>query len=235
MNEIQAKKSLKQQVLNQKKMRWRRINKRTFPFFFSTFVSCLRRRAADEFMRTCWRIFPRVSIVFQDGHFDDWNHVDRRLSRPSRCCRLNISVTFRINVIAPSRALCFWGSVEPSCGSLFLFFWGAFNRRVTWIFRPFSILTLDQIFGQQVRPGVWYWAGRALPTDGHSISHSVDQDPIGAQRTERPLRRRRENTGANFEMRRRRVSLVISRIKRSICVLPRTFVCNAASLSVDYI
>ena len=111
----------------------------------------------------------------------------------------------------------------------------AFNRRVTWIFRPFSILTLGQIFGQQVRPGVWYWAGRALPTDGHSISHSVDQDPIGAQRTERPLRRRRENTGANFEMRRRRVSLVISRIKRSICVLPRTFVCNAASLSVDYI
>ena len=114
--------------------------------FFSTFVSCLRRRAADEFMRTCWRIFPRVSIVFQDGHFDDWNHVDRRLTRPSRCCRLNISVTFRINVIAPSRALCFWGSVEPSCGSLFLFFSLAFNRRVTWIFRPFSILTLGQIF-----------------------------------------------------------------------------------------
>jgi len=106
--------SLKQAVIEAnhkfwKRMRWRRANNRTFPFF-GTFVSC---SDDEQLMNLSGRAggfsSSADSIVFQDDHFDDWNHVDRRLTRPSRCCRMNISVTFRINVIASIRAVCFCG------------------------------------------------------------------------------------------------------------------------------
>ena len=126
-------------------MRWRRANKRTFPFFFN-----VRLLSATT---SSWWIYADVLADFSSSLYC----LSRRPFRWLEPRGSTADAPIKVLSAEHFRHVSYQRDCAKPC-SLFLglrrtflrlfvsLFSLAFNRRVTWIFRPFSILALGQIF-----------------------------------------------------------------------------------------